>query len=148
MVPADFDPYMETLTRAYADDHVKTGRWTKEEGPGKAREEVRILLPNGRETPNHFFYSILADPSEEKVGSIWLAMEPRGAFIYDLVIFEPYRRRGYAEEAMRLIERVASEKGARRISLHVFGDNVGARKLYIKLGYSETNVVMSKPLAS
>ncbi len=77
---------------------------------------------------------------------IWLAIEPRGGFVYDLRVFETYRRRGYAEQAMRLIEQVAREKGVGKVSLHVFGDNLGARKLYTKLGYSETNVLMSKSL--
>lgn len=49
---------------------------------------------------------------------------------------------------MCLVERVAREKGASRISLLVFGHNPAARRLYAKLGNSETNVVMSKPLGS
>ena len=65
----------------------------------------------------------------------------------DLIVEEAHRRRGYAEEAMRLAEAIAREKGASRISLHVFAHNVGARRLYDKLGYEETNVVMSKVLA-
>jgi ribosomal protein S18 acetylase RimI-like enzyme len=96
---------------------------------------------------NHFFFTIIAGSPDEKVGAIWLAVEPRGGFVYDLLIFERFRRMGYAEEAMRAIERVAIEKGARKLSLHVFGDNPGARKLYAKLGYAETNLIMSKSVA-
>ena len=148
MDPRDFDPFIERLVREYAADHVRLGRWTAEEGVSKAREETEKLLPKGLETPDNLLFTILAGSPEEKVGAIWLAIEPRGAFIYDLIVFEPYRRRGYAEEGMRLIEAVAREQGAQRISLHVFGDNQGARKLYSKLGYSETNVMMSKPLGA
>lgn len=146
MDPADFDPYLEKLVRTYAAEHIRAGRWSESEGLAKAREETRQLLPAGLATPNHFLFSIRAHPQDEKVGMIWLALEPRGAFVYDLLIFEPFRRKGYAEEAMRAVEQVAQEHGARKISLHVFGDNVGARKLYSKLGYSETNVVMAKSL--
>jgi len=146
MDSTDFHPYLERLIREYAADHVRTGRWTEQEGPAKSREEVGKLLPAGLETPDNFLFTIIADPSQDKVGLIWLAIEPRGAFIYDLNVFEPHRRRGYAEEAMLLIEGVAREKGARKISLHVFGDNQGARMLYTKLGYCETNVAMSKSL--
>jgi ribosomal protein S18 acetylase RimI-like enzyme len=143
----DFDSYIEGLIRHYAAEHVRTGRWSAEEGPSAAAAEVRGLLPAGRDTPNHFLFSILGGPNEEKVGVIWLAVEPRGGFVYDLEIFEAHRRRGYAEEAMRLVEDVAREHGAQKISLHVFADNPNARSLYMKLGYSETNVVMSKSLS-
>ncbi len=146
MDPGDFDRYFEPLAREYAADHVKTGRWTEEEGLANAKEEIRKLLPAGLETPNQFLFTMVDLPSGDKVGLIWLAVEPRGGFIYDLRVFETYRRRGYAEQAMRLIEQVAREKGVGKVSLHVFGDNVVARKLYTKLGYSETNVLMSKSL--
>ena len=147
MDPGDFDPYFENCAREYAADHVKTGRWAEQDGLANARAEIRKLLPAGTQTPNQFLFTIVDVPSGNQVGVVWLAIEPRGGFIYDLRVFEAYRRRGYAEQAMRLIEPVAREKGAGRISLHVFGDNLAARKLYTKLGYSETNVLMAKPLA-
>lgn len=147
MEPADFDAYLDRLVRSYAEDHIRAGRWTPEEGLAEARKEVQKLLPAGLQTANHFLYTIVADPPDEKVGVSWLAIEPRGGFVYDLLIFEDFRRKGYAEGAMRALERMAEAKGARKLSLHVFGDNLGARKLYTKLGYAETNVLMSKPLA-
>jgi ribosomal protein S18 acetylase RimI-like enzyme len=146
MRAADFAPFFSALLERYAAEHVRAGRWTMEEAPSAARKEVQELLPAGLETPNHFFFSIRAEPEDTKVGLIWLAIEPRGAFVYDLEVFEPYRRKGHAEAAMRLAEQVAREKGARKIALHVFGDNAGARRLYQKLGYAETNVLMAKPL--
>ncbi len=147
MDPGDFDAYFERCAREYAADHVKTGHWTEQDGLANAKEEIRKLLPAGTQTPNQFLFTLVNVPSENKVGVVWLAIEPRGGFIYDLLVFEPYRRRGFAEQAMRLIESVAREEGVGKISLHVFGDNLGARKLYTKLGYSETNVLMSKSLA-
>ena len=46
--------------------------------------------------------------------------------------------RGRPAEARRL--------NVRSIGLHVFGHNTGARKLYQRLGYRETSVVMRKDL--
>jgi len=146
MQPSEFYPYLEELLIGYAADHVRGGRWTQEESLAKARAEVTQLLPDGLATANHFLFNIVAGPPDENVGMVWVALEPRGGFIYDLMVYEPFRRRGYAEEAIRLAEQVAREKGADKISLHVFGSNIGARKLYTKLGYSETNVLMSKSL--
>ena len=147
MDPGEYGPYMDRLLRFYAKENITAGRWTEKEGLAEAQKQIQGLLPAGRETPNHFFLTIVADPAEEKVGAIWLAVEPRGGFIYDLLIFEPFRRHGYAEQAMILLEGVARKNGALRLSLQVFGTNQGARKLYVKLGYVETNVAMSKPLS-
>lgn len=147
MTLADFDPFLEELVASYAREHVRAGRWTEEEALDSSRKEVRELLPAGRETPHHFFFTVLVNDPEEKAGVIWLALEPRGGFIYDLAIFESFRRRGFAEAAMLELEELVRAKGGAKISLHVFGDNFGARKLYSKLGYTETNLVMSKTLS-
>ncbi|HEV8049464.1 MAG TPA: GNAT family N-acetyltransferase [Thermoplasmata archaeon] len=147
MDSAEFDEFIERSVRSYAGSHIRTGRWTREEGLAEARKELHKLLPNGLQTVNHFFFTIIAGSPEDKVGAIWLAVEARGGFVYDLLVFDQFRRRGYAEAAMRAIERVADEKGTGKLSLHVFGDNLGARKLYAKLGYTEISVMMSKSLA-
>jgi ribosomal protein S18 acetylase RimI-like enzyme len=146
MESGDFDAFYERMVREYAADHIRAGRWTSEEGLVEARKETQALLPAGRETPGHFFFTILAGSPEEKVGVLWWAIEPRGGFIYDLLIFERFRQRGFAEQAMRLLESVAREKGVQKLSLHVFGSNSVARRLYMKLGYVETHVNMSKSL--
>ena len=139
-------PYLDRLIAGYAADHVRNGRWSPEEAPAEARKEVERLLPAGVDTPNHLLFRILAGEPETYVGELWIALEPRGAFVYDLEVAEPFRRRGYAEAAMRLAEEIAVYRGACKILLHVFGDNAGARRLYARLGYAETNVLMAKPL--
>ena len=146
MDSAEFGPYMERLIKRYGSEHVRTGRWTEQEGPTEARKEIERVLPSGLHTPNNFIFAIVSNPSDPHVGTVWLAIEPRGGFVYDLEISEAFRRKGYAEAAMRLLEPIARAKGASKLSLHVFGDNHGARALYRKLGYSETNVAMSKAL--
>jgi ribosomal protein S18 acetylase RimI-like enzyme len=142
----EFDPFMDRLTRSYAEDNIRAGLWSEEQGLNEVQKQVQILLPAGRETPNHFFFTIFSEPPEEKVGAIWFAVEPRGGFIDDLLIFEPFRRHGYAERAMVLLERVAQEKGARKLLLQVFAENGAARKLYAKLEYAERAIAMSKDL--
>ncbi len=148
MDEAAFRPYVERLIRTYAADHVRAGTWTAEEAEVKARGEVEHLLPHGTKTPGHFLYTIAAGAPEVRVGIAWLAIESRGAFVYDLEVEPEHRRHGYAEAAMRALEPIAREHGADRISLHVFGDNLGARRLYERLGYAETNVRMAKSLGT
>ncbi len=146
LAEADLSGYLDRLVRDYAADHVRGGRWTEAESLTEARKEVDKLLPDGLASPDQFLFAIVAGEPEAKVGELWLALEPRGGFVYDLFVDERYRRRGYAEGAMRLAEGIARQKGARTLSLHVFGDNAGARRLYARLGYRETNVRMSKSL--
>lgn len=146
MESSDFGPFLEALVHGYAEDHVRDGQWSPEESLARSRAETGQLLPQGLQTPGHLFFSIVAGAPEEKVGVLWLAIQPRGGFVYDLEIFEPFRRRGYAEEAMRRAERELLDRNVHRIALHVFGPNQGARRLYAKLGYEETNVLMAKRL--
>jgi ribosomal protein S18 acetylase RimI-like enzyme len=151
LVPMDaarFEVYLESVIRSYADENIKAGRWTAAEGLIESGKQIRGLLPNGLATPGQFLFSIVAEAEEGPVGVLWLAIEPRGGFIYDLEIDAPFRRRGFAEQAMRLAEQVARERGAAKLLLHVFGSNMGARRLYAKLGYEESNVMMAKSLPS
>ena len=82
---------------------------------------------------------------------IWLAVIPHfgrpSAFIYDLRIFDAFQRRGYGMQAMLAVEHEAQALGMERIGLHVFGHNSAAQALYLKLGYTITNVNMVKHLA-
>jgi ribosomal protein S18 acetylase RimI-like enzyme len=146
MEPADFDSYLNLTIREYAEDNVRIGRWSAQEAIDESRKQIQDLLPSGLATPNHFVFSIVSEATDEKIGAIWLAIEPRGGFVYDLKVLEPFRRQGHAERAMRLVEQVARGRGVQKLSLQVFGDNRGARDLYAKLGYSEMAVMMSKPL--
>ena len=147
MTPAEFDGFIGGLIRDYAADHVAAGRWTPDVAEAEARTEIERLVPAGVATPNHLLFQIIADAADARVGVAWVAIEPRGAFVYYIEIFEAHRRRGYAEQAMRQLEMIALERGATKTLLHVFGTNSAARKLYAKLGYEETNVLMAKGLA-
>lgn len=149
--PLEGELYQKWLAEAvagYADDNVKAGRWTEAEALRTSMEEFQKLLPDGPATPKQHLYSIVEVDGGTPVGVIWFAEEEgRGsAFIYDLMIFEPYRRRGYAGQAMRAIEPLVRALGLDHVGLHVFAVNAPARALYQKLGYFETNVIMRKDL--
>jgi RimJ/RimL family protein N-acetyltransferase len=150
MTPAEFEPFFERLVVEYAADKVRSGNWTSEESVRRSREDCQALLPKGTATPGQHLYRILDTETGEKVGIVWLAEDGRKSppigFIYDLEVEAPYRRRGYATQAMLALEVKARELGLATISLHVFGFNHEARALYAKLGYEITNINMSKSL--
>jgi ribosomal protein S18 acetylase RimI-like enzyme len=150
MTEAEYQAYVARGVREYAEQHVRSGRWTADEALEKAAEEHRNLLPQGLATPNQHLFSIEDDVLGAKVGMLWFAIQERNTgrtgYIYDIEIDEQFRRRGYAEQAFHAFEALAGEMGVKKISLHVFGHNHAARSLYQKLGYVETNVMMSKSI--
>lgn len=146
MTPEEFRPYIERVITDYAADHVRGGRWTKEESLGASRNEVDRLLPQGVDTPHHHLFTIRSLPEGVVVGTIWVHVDGAKGFVYGLEIDEGHRRRGFARAAMLLAEEEARRGGAATLGLHVFGENAPARDLYRSLGYRETNVVMLKEL--
>ena len=67
-------------------------------------------------------------------------------FIYNIVVDEPLRGRGYGREAMQQAEQEAKRHGLHALALNVFGHNKLARDLYLSLGYRETSIRMKKDL--
>jgi ribosomal protein S18 acetylase RimI-like enzyme len=118
MTEEELAAFLPSAVADYARDHVADGQWLPEEAAARSREAFAALLPDGVRT----------------------------AYVYDIRIGEPFRRRGYARAAFAEMERRVRAMGAASIGLHVFGHNQGAIQLYTKLGYVPTNVVMAKPL--
>ena len=146
-----FPAYRENLIREYAQDKVRAGEWSPEEVPGRAEAGTDELLAQGTDTDGHYLYLLRDRATEEEVGVVWIAVRDSGAdksvWIYDIEVYEAFRRRGHGTRALQAVEKKAAELGARKVELHVFGHNPGARVLYERSGFTPTSIVMSKPLA-
>ena len=150
-MPEDrFRAYKEHLARGYAQQKVEAGVWSQEEAPGRAEADINGLLPGGTSTADHFLFTIRDEVAAKDVGTLWLAFTKtdvgRAIWIYDIEIFDRFRRRGYGKRALEAAEDKARELGADRIELHVFGHNAAARALYEGTGYTVTSLIMSKGL--
>lgn len=143
-----FEAYQQQSILDYADNKVKAGNWPADDSLERSRREFHILLPHGLNTPNHFIFNIVNNVTGISVGAVWLKVEERQSFIYDFLIFENMRAKGLGRAALRLIEKKASELGAHKIALHVFGFNTHARALYESAGFETANVSMQKNLVS
>ena len=145
-----FPAYREVLVRDYARDKVRAGTWSSEEAPRRSAADVDGLLADGTETEGHYLYLLRDRSIAEEVGVVWLAVHDSGVgrsvWIYDIEVYEPFRRKGYGTQALRAVEERATELGAERVELHVFGHNPAARALYEKAGYETTSVVMRRRL--
>ena len=147
MSEEDYRQFLAWAIADYAREQVKAGTWQSEEAMELGKTAFETLLPDGLSTPNQFLY-VIEDADSNPVGYIWFGVrqegESRFAALYELVVFEEYRRRGYASQALLALEDQAREQGVKQIVLHVFGHNEGARALYRKSGYVERNVTMVK----
>lgn len=144
--------WLAEAIRGYADDLAANNGLSPEAALARSERDFHELLPDGPATPQQHVYSILAAPepgsARRPVGVIWFAERdnPPGAFIYDFMVDEAYRSRGYGGAALLAIEAKVQALGLKRIGLHVFGKNTGARRLYERLGYVATNINMAKEL--
>lgn len=145
-----FSAFRDDLVRDYAQEKVRAGTWSPEEAPRRSAADVDGLLKDGTNTEGHYLYLLRDRSTVEEVGAVWIAVLDSGVgrsvWIYDIQIDEPFRRKGHATQALRLVEEKASELGADSVELHVFGHNPAALALYEKLGYETTSIVMRRRL--
>jgi len=142
--------WLEAAVKDYAQDKVAAGTWAADRALELSQQEFDRLLPNGPATPNTFIFGIRASGISQDVGVLWVTIVERGgvrlAFIYDIIVFEPYRRQGFGRAALLALETKVRELGVDQIGLHVFGHNQAARDLYEKVGYIITDISMVKKL--
>jgi ribosomal protein S18 acetylase RimI-like enzyme len=147
MDEAAFRAWMTASIHDYAAEKVEAGTWLADDSVERAAGEFAALLPDGRQTAGHEIRSMIND-ADERVGMVWFAVENRPigrvAFIYDISVEPAHRRRGYGQAALGEVEGYAREHDCHGVQLHVFGGNTGARQLYRRAGYVETDVMMLK----
>jgi len=64
----EYQDYISSAIKGYAEEKVLSGNWSQEESISKAEEEYARLLPKGEKTENNFLYSIVKD--DKSVGVI------------------------------------------------------------------------------
>ena len=146
----EFDAYVEHGKRWFARQLVDDGV-VPELARQTAEAEWARMLPDRLDSPDQFIFAIDDETSGERVGDAWLSRRPTPltgavAFVASIEIAAPFRRRGFAREAMQLLEDEARAQGLDRIILNVYGNNEPARSLYRSLGYDERAVTMAKQL--
>jgi len=152
MSETQFQAYLATAVQEYAQGHLKSGDCEPEDALALAQKDYRELLPGGLQTKNHFLFSIYDDAIDitECIGMVWFAVKDQRAvkttFIYDFNIREDLRGKGYGRKTLEKVEELIQQMGIGKVSLHVFGYNHAARRLYEKMGYQITGIGMTKTL--
>lgn len=148
MTDDDYKAYLSEAVPDYAQEQVRAGYWHADEAQQRARQQYQQLLPEGLNTADMHLFSLVDEALGVKVGMIWFGMNRKralpAAFIYDFIVYKPYRRRGYASQALDCLTDMALELGARKLELHVFAHNQAARALYEKAGFRTASFYMVK----
>lgn len=144
-----FKLYLTWAIKDFAKDKVDAGNWQSEEALEKSEASFKSLLSDGLNTKDNYFFSIFE--SKQKIGMIWFFADYSSVqakvFIYDFVIEEAFRRKGFGKAALLEVEEKVKSLNINELGLHVFAHNTAARKLYEQTGYSVTNLSMSKKLS-
>lgn len=148
MTPVDFETFLAQAVPEYASDNVKSGRWSRDEALARSGKAFAELLPQGGATPQHFLYVMDHETTNQKVGYLWVHVEPEGkrAFLYQIFVLPEHRSKGFGSSAVREVEKILKAKGVEQLALHVFGFNEGAIRLYKRLGFQVTSLNMHRVL--
>jgi GNAT superfamily N-acetyltransferase len=135
MTPEAFDAFRVNLVGDYADELHAAGM-TREGADERSRTQTAELIPEGLDSPGQEFFNAWVD--DVAVGHLWLSTERPMAFVYDIVVRDDQRRRGYGRAIMNAGALWSREHGHSSLGLNVFAHNAGARALYDSLGYVVT----------
>ena len=122
------------------------------DGDSVVNEYVTYL---DKECAAHNGCILMAHCGEQAAGFVCVVAAMKGespedpapfAWIHELYVKPEVRRRGVASMLMEEAERFARSQGARVLRLGVLNGNVGARRLYMKGGFSEHAHVLTKLL--
>jgi RimJ/RimL family protein N-acetyltransferase len=141
----DFERFLEREIRGYAEDHVRNGNWPAEGALERSKKEFEHYLPDGIHSQDQYLYSLI-DENGDKIGVLWVQVKERKAFIFDFVIDEAFRGKGYGKQALAAMDETLKSMNAESVELHVFGDNIVAQELYKKAGFEITDMHMRKTL--
>ena len=146
----EYDTFYEFVVFDYAEGLVHAGNAHPAVAVQLSQQQCLAVLSDRLDSPNQFFFLVYDDLLDEPVGYLWWGVREqhgtRTAVLYFIGIFEPYRRRGYATQVLRLLDEQVRDAGLDEIRLYVFGHNTRAWPLYEKMGYAVVSATMAKKI--
>jgi RimJ/RimL family protein N-acetyltransferase len=141
----DFEVFLEHGIREYAADRVRNGNWPAEGALERSGNEFEHYLPDGIHSKDQYLWSLL-DEKANKIGVLSVQVKDQKAFIFDFVIDEEFRGKGFGKQVLTAMDEKLKSMGAESVALHVFGDNVTAQERYKKMGFKIVGINMKKDL--
>jgi RimJ/RimL family protein N-acetyltransferase len=150
MTESEFLRFEEYAIKDYAEQQAKADNWHCDEAMKKSEERFQRQFQDGLSTQGHVFYSVQDDELSAIVGASHIIIYNEGSkskvFLDYLLIYEPFRGKGYGKQTLRMLHAKMIEMGINHIHLHVFSHNHIARALYGGMGYLTTGFQMLKQL--
>ena len=122
---------------------MRNGNWPADGALERSKKEFEHYLPDGIHTKDQYVWSIV-DEGNRKLGVLWVQVKDQKAFIFEFVIDEAFRGKGYGKQALTAMDQELRSMDVESVALHVFGDNVSAQELYRKMGFEITGIHMRK----
>ena len=146
LTPEQASAYLPHSQRGFADDLVRAGALDEDRALRTAVADYSSLEGDG--TTYVAGYAEI-DGAEEWVGVIGWALkgfdadhEERTLYVYDLEVFERFRRRGFGEGLLAHAAAEAERAGADAVRLTVWAGNDAATALYRRLGFVDESTRM------
>lgn len=135
---------MEIREFKWPDDYESTVEmWKATEMYRDSVDRLEHLQEVCRRNPGLFLLAVL--PGGEVVGSVIGAYDGRRAYLYHVAVHPDHRRKGYATDLIREIERRIWALGAQKLRFMVGRDNVSAQEFYRSVGFThDRDISMSK----
>jgi ribosomal protein S18 acetylase RimI-like enzyme len=154
MTGLEFETWREIAIRHHAEQMSRAAGTSLEVSLDEAGQLLPTVLVDGLNTRAMSFFVVKA--AGHRVGWLWIGSspgDPHAGFVWDIIIDDAWRGRGYGRAAMVAAERFFEEQGKVRIGLQVAARNDVARHLYESMGYCDVATrgvltTMSKTLDS
>ncbi|WP_058301098.1 GNAT family N-acetyltransferase [Gorillibacterium timonense] len=135
----EFTAYRNEVVEKYCEELVGTDSVASaEEARAFAETEVSRLLPVGVDL-DCLNLNVMVNDKGEDVGFLWHEkrhiLEMDVAFIYDILVYENHRKKGYGQRIIAYLAEAAKKEGLGKIVLNVFAKNAAANALYERMGF-------------
>ena len=124
----------------YGEAKARAGFWSRDVALDRARAEIASLVgPDPAKRGHAFFFGV--DARGHRVGWTWVGpvpgarASPKRRWLFQIVVDEPLRGRGYGRGLLAAVERQVADGGAGELRLNVFRWNTVAIALYTSTGY-------------
>ncbi|MBB4697704.1 GNAT family N-acetyltransferase [Paractinoplanes abujensis] len=139
-----------SMIALFADAMVENYGVSPAEAAAEAERQTDELLPAGVHTAGQLLRKGM--DGDDEVGFLWISLPGTTydtmAWIAEVSVRADRRSRGYGSAMLRAGEADLVERGVRRVGLHVFGVNTGARRLYRRLGYQVLAQLRTRPVGA
>ena len=149
----DYSRWIDISTKAQAKDRAFTNQTDVKEEYQKLLQILPMLLPEGLDTPGHYFFQAKNDESSE-LGFVWIGPLPdlkeKEIFLYDIRLKDKHRSKGFGRKILHMVHEKLKEMGYESIYLNVLKANY-AKNLYMSLSYktiqeNPSSLIMKKVL--